>query len=232
MKYNFSELWSANFFGFYHFKHFIEFASDEEAQINYYKRLGAVHADKNGVSKGEVPEEFMEYMLKTNREALEMIKNQQIVFLFTRYEFIVQDAVKSLFCNEPRRLLKFFQAYHGYEEAIKFSLKEFINSNSKEEYVEVISERLSSKILSGKPTDVIKRIKCLLKFEDVDGSVLDELMIKRNNIVHEGRIYQIEVEELEKYYKTVEKLLKNIAIALRENKIYVIDEGDFLSENT
>lgn len=231
MEYNFSELWKTNFYSFYKFKNLIRFASDKESQINFFKYLGAEHSDENGTYR-ESPQIIVDYLVRENEEAIEMVKNQYIVFLFTRYEFVIQDAVKSLICDDSRRIITLIRAYRDYEEAIKFSIKEFVNYDSKEEYVSVISERLSSKILSGKPTDVIKRIKCLLQFEDIETCILDELMNKRNKIVHEGKIYKIEMDELEVYYKTVENLLTNIAQALKNNKISVIDDGNILLEDT
>mgnify|MGYP005754879263 FL=1 len=35
--YDFTNLWSTQFFGFYQFKNFLEFASDKSVQIDYLK---------------------------------------------------------------------------------------------------------------------------------------------------------------------------------------------------
>lgn len=83
MKYDFSKLWSAQFFAFYKFKHFYEYTSDKDYQINYYKQFSAIHADTNGISEIETPQEMIDYYFEENESVLEMIKNQLIFFLFT-----------------------------------------------------------------------------------------------------------------------------------------------------
>lgn len=138
--------------------------------------------------------------------------------------------MKCLLCDNPERILSFIKVYPDYKDVIGFSLTEFVKCESKEEYITVISERLSSKILAGKPSNVIKRLKCLLSFENVNTIVLDDLMIKRNNIVHEGQVYQLEFCKLEEYYDAIDNLLKVLALALKNINILVIDKGRILTE--
>ena len=228
MKYNFSKLWSAQFWGFYQFKSFFEFASDKESQISYCKRLDAIHVDEKGTYKIETPQRLIDYMTGEIESALELVKNQFIVFLFTRYETIIQYTVKCLLCDNPERILKLTRVYPDYKETVRLSLKEFIESESKEEYVETMSERLSLKMVNGKPSNVVNRLKCLLSFEDIDTVVLDELMDRRNNIVHEGKIYAMELSELETYYDAIDNLLKVLALALKKIDIAVIDDAQIL----
>ena len=222
MKYDFSKLWAAQFFGFYEFKDFYEYASDKESQICYYKRLGAIRGDLSGVSKIETPKDLIECKMNSNRSTLRMITNQLIVFLFTRYEFLVQNAMKCLICDDSTRILKLTKVYPDYKDTIGFSLKEFVEYQSKEEYVTIIGDRLSTRILNGKPSNVLKRIRCILEFEDIDTFSLDQLMVKRNNIVHEGQVYEIGLEELESYYEVIENLLKVMARALKKINIHII----------
>lgn len=106
MQYNFSKLWESQFWGFYKFKSFYEYASDEEAQISYYKQLGVFQVGENGeLLKKETPQLLLDMRLAENESVLDMIKNQLIVFLFTRYEFIIQDTMKCLICDDPKRFL-------------------------------------------------------------------------------------------------------------------------------
>lgn len=229
MKYNYNKLWSEQFFGFYQFKTFYQYASDRDAQVDYYKRLGAVQYNNGKCTKIEIPQALIDDNIESIEAALEMIKNQLIVFLFTRYEFVIQDTMKCLICDKAERILNFIREYPDYKEAIGFSLKEFIKFESKEEYLLVISERLSSKILSGRPSNVIKRLKCILKFDNVDTDMLDDLMVKRNNIVHEGHVYKLDLDELEKYYDTVDNLLKILALALKDINVSIVDPGGLLT---
>lgn len=228
MEYNFSKLWSNQFFGFYNFKDFIEFASNREVQISYYKHSKSVKIDETVTELDEMPQPLIDAHIKSNDSALDLIKNQFIVFLFTRYEFIIQDTMKCLLCDDSERLLKFLKVYPDYEDLIGFSLKNFIKCESKEAYLAKISEQLSSRIISGKPSNVIKRLKCLLNFDNIDTTLLDELMIMRNSIVHEGQMYQIELEQLEIYYDTIDNLLKVLALALKNISIAVVDSGQLL----
>lgn len=230
MEYNFSKLWITQFWGFYQFKTFFEFASDKESQINYYKRLKALHFDENGKKEIETPESVIEYMTKEIDGALNMIKNQFLVFIFTRYESVIQETVNCLMCDDSERMLKFLKVYPNYKDTLGFSLVEFVKYETKEDYIKIMSARLGSQMLSGRPTKVVKRLKCLLDIDDINVTVLDELMDKRNNIVHEGQVYQIEISELERYYETLDDLLKKIAMALKNINISVIDSGQILNE--
>ena len=142
----------------------------------------------------------------------------------------MQETVKCLLCDDPERIIKFLKVYPDYKEFIGFSLSEFIKCCSKEEYVTILSERLSSKILSGKPSIVIKRVKCILNINNARLNILDDLMEKRNKIVHEGHVYELKLDKLEMYYETIENLLKIIAIALKKINISVVDDGDLLRD--
>lgn len=71
----------------------------------------------------------------------------------------------------------------------------------------------------------------LLSFNDVDMVILDELMERRNNIVHEGKIYAMELSELENYYDAIDGLLKALASALKKIDISVIDDAQMLSSD-
>lgn len=61
--------------------------------------------------------------------------------------------------------------------------------------------------------------------------ILDELMERRNNIVHEGKIYAMELSELETYYDVIDGLLKALASALKKIDISVIDDAQMLSSD-
>ena len=233
MDYNFSKLWSEQFWGFYQFKSFYEYASDEETQIDYYKRLGVVTCDRDGKMKEiKTPQALIDDYIRSNKETLDIIKNHFIVFLFTRYEFVIQETMKCLINDKPERILDFIKKYPDYKEMLGFSLSEFLKSNSKEEYIAVISDRLSSRILNGKPSQVINRLNWLINFENIKTDLLDDLMTKRNKIIHEGQVYVLELNELEMYYQTIEELLKSMALALKNVNISVIDEGELLAGNT
>lgn len=92
----------------------------------------------------------------------------------------------------------------------------------------MMSERLGSRILNGKPSNVIKRLQNLIDLHVLDLNILDDLMEKRNQIVHDGKVYDLEMEDLETYYEAIERLLKSIALALRNVDIIVVDEGQLL----
>lgn len=231
MEFNFSKFWSEQFFGFYQFKSFCAYAEDEESQIAYYNRMGAWHVDGTGeMNIVEPPQPLLEGQIDANKAALEMIKNHIIVFLFSKYEFVVKDTMKCLICDRPEKMIRLISEYPDYKDILGFSLKEFVKCESKEEYVSVLSERLISQCLSGKPTDVMKRLNCLLKFENINTGILDDLMEKRNNIVHESKIYELSLDDLETYYRAIENLLKNLALALKKINITVVDYGGLLEE--
>lgn len=75
MDYKFSKLWSEQFWSFFQFKSFCEYASDEEAQIDYYKRLGAITFDIDGkLKKIETPQLLIDETIRGNKETLDIIK--------------------------------------------------------------------------------------------------------------------------------------------------------------
>lgn len=235
MAYNFGKLWSDQFFGFFRFKSFFEYVSDEESQFNHYKRLGMTRVDDNGIFEVETSQLYIDDRMKENKLVLEMIKNQLITFLFTRYEFIVKDTIKCLLCDDPDRILKVMKKYPDYYNFIGFSLEGFLKSNSKEDYIIEIGERLSSRMLSGKPSKAIKRLREILNLGTIDTDVLDvldDLMDKRNRIVHENYVYELEIDELEEFYNAIDNLLKVLSLGLKSENIDVIDPGRLLIEET
>ena len=187
-----------------------------------------IQITKDEASKVEAPQSFIDDRIEENESVLEIIKNQFVIFLFTRYEFIMQDTIKCLLCDKPQRILTVIDKHHDYVNFIDFSLAGFINCESKEEYIIRISEKLSKKMLSGKPSKAIKRLKELLNFENINTTILDELMDKRNCIAHENHIYTIELEELEAYYNAIENLLKVLSLGLKNINISIIDQGGLL----
>ena len=223
MKSNLGNLWEKQFMAFCSLKSFLEYASDEEAQIAYYKRLGMTHVDltTNEEYRIETPQCVIDEWVEDNKSAFNIIMNQIIVFLFTRYEFIIQDVVECVICDNPEKILKLIKVYPEYESAIGFSLKEFIRFESKEKYVRIISERLAKRILNGKPSDVFGRLRCILDVRNISTNVLDELTTKRNKIVHEGETYEISIGELEKYYMELDNLLQALASTLKNANIDV-----------
>ena len=227
--YDFTNLWSTQFFGFYQFKNFLEFASDKSVQIDYLKSRDVIWGNENGEGHAIMSQVMIDFYLGDFADAVKLIKNQFIVFLFTRYEFVIQDTVKCLINDEPQRLLKILKIYPDYEKTLGFCLKDFINCPTKEEYIALMSERFANKILSGRPSTVLGRLRCLLTFKDIDGSVLDEIMDRRNKIVHEGHLYDMKISDLEFYYEAIENLLTVLATALKKVDIYVKDEGQILN---
>lgn len=230
MEYNFSKLWADQFMRFYEFKDFYEYASDEERQREYYKGLGVTYISEEKIMRNcEMSEEMLKVCLMNNRNALNVIKNYIIVFLFTRYKFVIQETLECLICDNPLRIMEILKKTPEYEETLRFSLVEFLRYDSKKDYVRMMSERLSSRIVNGKPSKVIKRIKCLIDILASDLDILDDLMEKRNQIVHDGKVFILTMGNLENYYNTVETLLKNIALELKNMGIDVVDKGSIIS---
>lgn len=228
MEYELSKLWESQFFGFYEFKSFYEYASDVDAQKKYFETKKMIHYSEKGRRTAEMSQELLEDICNTNEVALKMIKNHMIVFLYTRFEVILQETIRCLLCNEPNKILRLIDRYPSYKEELRFSLKEFVISESKDKYIETLSNRLSYVMLSGKPSKVVERLKTIFSFESVDMELLDELMDKRNNIVHEGKNYVIEIDELEGYLDILEKMLFSFGRGMKMIGIDVIDSGGFL----
>lgn len=53
--YDFTTLWSTQFFGFYQFKNFLEFASDQSVQIDYLKSRDVIWGNENGEGHDIMP---------------------------------------------------------------------------------------------------------------------------------------------------------------------------------
>ena len=83
-----------NFSDFINSKNFLEFASDQSVQIDYLKSRDVIWGNENGEGHDIMSQVMIDFDLNDFADAVKLIKNQFIVFLFTRYEFVIQDTVK------------------------------------------------------------------------------------------------------------------------------------------
>lgn len=233
MSFNYKGLFGNQFWGFYTFKSFCSYACDKEQQVAYYKKCGMLSTDSSGELRwAEISPTLLASQLDDNETAMDIIKNQMVVFLVTKFEAIIEDAMKCLLVDKPENIPKLLKKYADYKTPIKEYLENYKAGIPYEDKVEKIGEYLSKRCLSGKVEKVQTRVKTLLDFQDWPLDKLQKLQEKRNCIVHESKIYEISLEELEEYYKVIEEVLNNIAWALKDAGFQIDGEGSLRMQTT
>ncbi|MDA3837735.1 MAG: HEPN domain-containing protein [Candidatus Delongbacteria bacterium] len=227
--FNFSNHWENCFFDHYKFKSLFDYISDKETQ-KYYSLTWLKHnkLDKKDKSTiDEITDSFSNEITETSRK----ICNQMIVSLYSHFEAITEDIAKVIFINYPDNILKYIKVYSDYEASLQFSLQEFIRIEDKEEYLEILSERLSGTITSGIPEKSIDRLNCIipLKLDREKTIILNDIHDIRNRIIHENKVFDIDFTKLDTYYTAVSYYLEESARTLHNNNIKIIDNGNLLN---
>lgn len=224
----------------YDYKNLYDLVNDSRIQ-KYYTKLQIEDSEKFMLDNNMEIVDLSIYgynkedeTLKDNKYKLEnlseKLSNLIMVNLYTMYEEVISEFIKCLFINEKNKLKKIISVYKDYEEYLQFSLNEFFEMDNKESYLELMSSRLSKRLISGGPKKLFKRLQCvtneIVNQKDLD--ILQELHVKRNEIVHKGTKYEMPFDELQRYYDVHENLLMNIAYYLDSFGVIIIDETGML----
>ncbi|HEC30448.1 MAG TPA: hypothetical protein ENI66_00340 [Candidatus Yonathbacteria bacterium] len=135
--------------------------------------------------------------------ALSNYQRQMIVLFSTYIEVIAQNFIEWYFSNNPITM-------HDYvsEEKGKISFSEFINHDSKNEFIESLAKRSASNVISGEWKRILKRIESLTKVELKGKEGILILLSTRNKIVHENAKIEVGDEGVYDFYETLSAFLE------------------------
>jgi hypothetical protein len=158
-------------------------------------------------------------------QTTELINNQFIVFLSTVIETIVEDFFTVIFVNQPNRMLSI-----KAKESIGISLKDFLKTDSKEDYIAKLATRAADHCNSGTVTNRVNKIKEIsgLNLSKKEIDTWKEIYKIRNEIVHEAKKYKDIFDRLIVFSDFVEEFLLTLAIKLKNMGVHVVDKGGFL----
>lgn len=233
MEFNFTKHWSGIFFGQIKLETLFNYCQSSEAHDAFFKSMKwNEFSDEEGLREIEVPSMVIDAMKTEISDALDVVLNQMLVYMYSRYEIIIEDFVNCLFVNNIDKMKKLIEVYKEYENSLGFSFNEFILTSSKEDYINTLSSRISKRLISNKPEKVFTRLKCIctLIVSTNEIATLNELMVRRNFVVHEGKLYDLKIEDINRYHATLDSLLVSITRSLKREGVQIIDDGDLLEK--
>ncbi|PQP80235.1 hypothetical protein C0Q44_27860 [Paenibacillus sp. PCH8] len=186
-----------------HYDRLVDFVTDEDAiRANIEKNKWLMFFTGN--VEQEINNRKNEY---TN--TLILFGNQMVVYYCTLIESMVENFFFTIFASKPERLNEFFSSKGELKDNLGFSLKKFLESESKDAYVNDLSIKGANLCLEGGPNKFIKRIKELTGFQISQEvkEILDDLYYKRNRIIHNNEKFEISTEDLYKYRDVLFEIL-------------------------
>ena len=155
--------------------------------------------------------------------------SQMIVLALTYAELIVKNFHRCLFFEQPKRMNHFLSTD---EKKAKVYLNEILDAPSKEDLLSGLVERAANKASGRKIYEIVSALvkDCKLTLKD---SIIQDLKLlneKRNNIVHEGKVDEINIEQVLSGYGQLMHLLYILGEAAIHYNLPFIDEVGFLSD--
>jgi len=234
MNYQFEKYWSLNFFSIVNYKTLLDFLQDEDAIREFTAKFGYRLDDSgtlNPIPAGDPSKEHWHYYVNDNLKSnLELMNNQFVVYLATIIEACIGEFFLCLFVKYPERLHGYLKTFEEINSNLGFSINDLLKFDTKEEYLVELANRAANLFNSGKITDVIKRIRIVSGLEietNLKNSII-EIVLVRNEIVHENKQRNLHYETLKEYSDKIEDLLKTISLKLYEMDIEVTDPGNLL----
>ncbi|MGW8956959.1 HEPN domain-containing protein [Paenibacillus sp. NPDC055715] len=218
-----------NFDSFQKYKTLLEYVNDEDALRIHTNKFGYRVDDNGELFKIPLDDETRgDWHSFTKNDLSSMINfmnNQLIVYMATIIEASISDFFKCLFQKEPNRLLLLRD-----NPNLGFSLQDFLKHESKQSYISELSNRAANFYSSGHIRNVTKKIREVsgLVLEEEVLKILTEVSLLRNEIVHEGKNHEIDLEKLDNFSNVIEEFLRAIGKKLSELGIEIIDPADFL----
>lgn len=228
-QFNFIQYWVMNFNSIQKYKTLLEYINDEDALRIHTNKFGYRFNDNGELFKIPLDDESRGDWHSFTKNELgsmtEFINNQIIVYMTTIIEASISNFFQCLFQKEPNRLLLLRDTPN-----LGFSLQDFLRYETKQSYISELSNRAANFYNSGNIGSVMKRIREVsgLVLEEKILKILTEISLLRNEIVHEGKKYEITLEKLDNYSNVIEEFLKALGKKLAELEIEIIDPSNFL----
>ncbi|MBE2240569.1 MAG: hypothetical protein IAE81_22470 [Caldilineaceae bacterium] len=183
------------------------------------------------VWEGEIVEEFRASAHSDLNDAFEHFASLMIVTAATYVENMFSEFFYELFVVHPKRMHDYIvdedaKAQKGYVKLVEILEEKDISA-----LMSRLSQRASKLASNGSAKKVIRRI-IELSSRQIDASIVDrvqEIMDKRNEIVHEGKRLQIDKIDIDATYDTLHALLKELGLACKsgglpyEDPAHIID---------
>lgn len=234
MKYQFEKYWSLNFYSIANYKTLLDFLQDEEAIRVFTAKFGYRldnRGNLNPIPAGDPSKEHWHYYVNDNLKSnLELMNNQFVVYLATIIEACIGEFFLCIFVKYPERLHGYLKTFEEVNSNLGFSINDLLKFETKEEYLIELANRAANLFNSGKITDVLKRIRIVSGLEietNLKNSII-EIVLIRNEIVHENKQRNFHYETLREYTDKIEDLIKTISLKLNEMEIAVVDPGNLL----
>lgn len=160
--------------------------------------------------------------------AYQVYLNQMLVLAVTYAELIVKDFYYCSFLDQPKAINEIL-TIEGERKAT-VTLGEVIDADSTYELLDMMAERAAAKMSKGKINDVVSKLirDCKVACGHPIAEELRLLNERRNQIVHEGKLDDVEINDVENSYRQVTYLLYVLGEAAIKRNLPLVDEVGFM----
>ena len=229
--FDFGKFWSNNFFSHLRYQALLAYVNDKDAMDFHINRIDFNRVDENGEMYSiEPPFELCEDLKKEIIDTTEILSNQMLVYLATIIETVLEEYFFCIFLKTPSKINYCLKLREQAGINVGFSFNEFLEYSTKEDYQNVLARRAAKICNSGSIEKVIKRTSELVgyKVDVIQLESMKEIFEKRNKIVHENEMFNIDIEYFNLIWNIIDKFIKSIARNLRDIGIEVNDPGSLI----
>lgn len=198
--FNYDRFFHQNYFSFYSYEKLKDLVNDEDAIKAHLKNIEIPVINDPRDPLGELKIELSNILL--------VFGNQMIIHHCTVLDSMVENFFFSIFASKPE-IMKTFFATGEMKDRLGFSFNGFLESESKEEYMQHLAKRAANVCAEGGPKKFFKRLRQITRseFVEVDMEILNDLYNTRNSIIHDNLLYQIDIERMNEYTNTLQEVL-------------------------
>lgn len=165
--------------------------------------------------------------------AIENYSNQMVIILATYIETMHSDFFESIFIKNNKLIYQYASDSPDKKGYVKVNL--IIDSNSKDEIINRLIIVAKKNIVNGSLEKINQKIKTITKYQ-IDTKLAKEVQLnilnKRNMIIHEAASPMINKNDIDYYFELVEKYLFELGSAAKKYKAPIIDQSNWLNEET
>ncbi len=192
-----------------------------------------VHREDKEISLYDYDNETLkQYYMGQLDQAMLDYSNMMIVTLSSYIEAILQEFFESLFFCQPVKMYEYLSNLSNDKSKGNVDLETILSAKDMDELICSLAERAATNANKGKFLSIIKRLEKLTnhKFDENVINELNNLVHRRNKIVHENSSFDIKQKTIKNAVENVFSLLKELGIICNNNSIPFYDEGGLLTE--
>ncbi|MDP2302069.1 MAG: HEPN domain-containing protein [Ignavibacteria bacterium] len=214
-----------------YYEELYSYVKNEDARQEYSKSISVYNAEGDKTSLFNYENETIKqtYLQQLDRAMLDY-SNMMILTLSSYIEIIIQDFFESFFDSQPETMYEYLPNLNNDKMKGYVDLETILNTNNYDELKSILSVRAATNANKGTFKSIMKRLEKLSKHEFNETLIveLDNLVHRRNKIVHEDRTFEIDQTIIKNVVENVLNLLRELGKICKSKNIPLYDGGGLL----